>query len=97
MAINDNQWQSTALIDSHTPQLLTLTCGLPGFTSDGEGAAHALHAWRAVQIALRCRAALLPAGLDCAAGVTTGRMFCGEGGSYRSRAEYTLHGRLVNL
>ena len=34
--------------------------------------------------------------LGCAAGVTTGYCFCGESGC-TSRAEYTLHGRRVNL
>ena len=35
-------------------------------------------------------------GLGCRCGMTTGKMFCGEAGC-KERAEYTLHGRLVNL
>ena len=34
--------------------------------------------------------------LDCAAGITTGRVFCGEAG-YEKRREYTLAGAKVNL
>ena len=74
-----------------------IACGLPGFAAEHDANAHSLHAWRALQIALHCHAALTSQGLDCSAGVSTGRMFCGEAGSSRLRAEYTLHGSRVNL
>ena len=73
-----------------------LAC-LAGFAAEHDANAHSLHAWRALQIALRCHAALTSQGLGCSSGVSTGRMFCGEAGSSHLRVEYTLHGARVNL
>ena len=66
-----------------------ISCGVPGFAAADD-------AWRALSIAIKCHAALAELGVGCAAGVTTGYCFCGESGC-TSRAEYTLHGRRVNL
>ena len=35
--------------------------------------------------------------LQCAVGITTGLVFCGEAGWVRNRVEYTLAGAKVNL
>ena len=66
-----------------------ISCGVPGYAAADD-------AWRALQIAIQCHVALAELGVGCAGGVASGHCFCGESGC-TSRAEYTLHGRRVNL
>ncbi len=51
---------------------------------------------RAIRAGLAIRKALAEIGVECAIGIATGRVYCGEIGNARRR-EYTIIGRAVNL
>lgn len=63
--------------------------GVPSHTHEDDAA-------RAAEAGLEAVQALVAAGLDVGAGVTTGRAFCGEIGN-RLRRDYALVGDVVNL
>jgi len=68
---------------------LVAALGLPPLTHEDD-------AFRAVQAAREMQARLLELGCPSAAGIATGRTYCGEVGS-EHRREYTLIGDVVNL
>jgi class 3 adenylate cyclase len=68
---------------------LVAAWGLPTLTHEDD-------AERALRAAREARSALLSLGCPCAAGVATGRVFCGDRGN-AARREYSMIGDTVNL